>query len=74
MSETEVRDIIHRFENKNYSLHLLEQFHNSEYKNVWSKEIILGKLQNAFSNRYGGIHFIPSIRRKASGGHSVTHI
>ena len=60
MSEKEIKEIIHAFDNRHYCQYILQQFHASEYARKWSHENILRSLNNAFSLGFGGMHFIPN--------------
>jgi hypothetical protein len=59
MSKEDILAIVEKFDNGQYVEYMLNRFHSSEWKESWSKNKILKKLEDAFSHGFVGIHFIP---------------
>lgn len=59
MSKEEILTIVQKYSDGNYVDYMLNTFHSSEWKESWSKDKILKKLDDAFCNGFVGIHFIP---------------
>lgn len=60
MSKEEVMYILRTFDSSNHAAFMLQKFKASAYHELWSRQRIMEKLEEAFSNGFVAIHFVPT--------------